>query len=248
MADKPDNKNPRQIVQEELEKLMHEGKKELAHEAKKQIPHEEQKQLGIEKLLELKAESRKDVGNRKGEKQIPHQVQKQLGAEKPLVLKEESRKDLESDLIRLQAEFENYRKRAEKELAERTEMGKMEFAKSQIQFLDEFGNALNHLEGEAKKYSGDVSPEISHFFRENVKGIEMLLENFKKSLSFHGVREMECMNQKYDPYLHDVMLQQESDKPEGTVIAVVRKGYHFKESVLRHAQVIVAKKVEKKGE
>ncbi len=212
MADKPNNKNPKQIVQEELEKLMHEGKKELAHEVKKEIPHEEQRQLGVEK---------------------------------PLMLKEESRKNLESDLIRLQAEFENYRKRTEKELAERTEMGKMEFAKSQIQFLDEFGNALNHLEGEAKKYSGGVSPEISYFFRENVKGIEMLLENFKKSLSFQGVREMECMNQKYDPYLHDVMLQQGSDKPEGTVIAVVRKGYHFKESVLRHAQVIVAKKKEK---
>lgn len=163
-------------------------------------------------------------------KKIAQEAHKEIAHEKVLELKEENRKDLEDDLVRLQAEFENYRKRAAKEMQERAELGKMEFAKSQVEFLDEFENALHHLDGEAKK------------------GVLMLLANFKKSLSAHGVREMECMGQKYDPYKHDVLMQQESEKEEGTIVAVAKKGYFFKDKVLRHAQVVIAKKIEKKGE
>ncbi len=192
-----------------------------AEDAKKIVQGEIAKLRGGERKPELAHEQQKEISS--GKKQA------QLGAERPPMLKEESKKDLESDLIRLQAEFENYRKRTQKEMEERMDLGKMEFAKSQISFLDEFEAALPHFKGEEKK------------------GMEMLYSNFKKSLSTHGVREMECMGQKYDPYKHDVVLQQESEKPEGTIIAVARKGYFFKDRIVRHAQVVVAKK-EKQAE
>lgn len=175
---------------------------------------DELKKIVFEELGKLQHEEKKGLA---------HEQQKELAQEKIPLLKEESRKDLEGDLIRLQAEFDNYRKRTAKEMDMRTELGKMEFAKSQISFMDEFETALSHFKGEERK------------------GMEMLLSNFKKSLSMHGVREMECMGQKYDPYMHDVLMQQESDKPEGTIITIARKGYFFKDKVLRHAQVIVAK-------
>ncbi len=180
-------------------KLSREDAKKLVHEETKELMHEEKKE-------------------------IPHEQHKEISHDKTLELKPESRKDLESDLIRLQAEFENYKKRSEKEKSEMLEMGKMEFGKSQISVLDEFENAIAHLKGEEQK------------------GIQMLLSNFRKSLSLHGVKEMECIGHKYDPYKHDVLMQQESDKPEGTIVSVVRKGYMFKDKVLRHAQVIIAKK------
>ncbi|VVB98428.1 Protein GrpE [uncultured archaeon] len=189
---------------------------------------DEKKEFQKKDLKELVHEELKKLGQEQEKKEIPHEERKEIAQEKHPALKEESKKDLESDLIRLQAEFENYRKRTQKELGERAELGKMEFAQSQISFLDEFENAVSHFKGEEKK------------------GMEMLLSNFKKSLSAHGVREMESMGKKFDPYLHDVIAQQESEKPEGTIVAVARKGYYFKEKVLRHAQVIVAKKIEKK--
>ncbi len=160
--------------------------------------------------------------------EIEHKSKKEIAHKIPIQIKEESKQDLENDIVRLQAEFENYRKRTIKEMEMRAEFGKMEFAKSQIQFLDEFENALAHFEGEAKK------------------GICMLMDNFKKSLTSHGVREMKCIGQKYDPYMHEALIQQDSEKPEGTIISVVRKGYLFKDKILRHAQVIIAKKTEQK--
>ncbi|MEW6528516.1 MAG: nucleotide exchange factor GrpE [Candidatus Micrarchaeota archaeon] len=150
---------------------------------------------------------------------IEHKQQKEIAAE--------SKESLEQNLIRLQAEFENYRKRTVKELEIRADIGKMEFAKSQIQFFDELENALLHTDGEAKK------------------GISMLIGNFKKSLALHDVREMDCIGQKSDPYMHDIVSQQDSEKPEGTIIEVVRKGYFYKDKILRHAQVIISKKLEK---
>lgn len=172
-----------------------------------------------------------------GEKELTHEELKELAGkikdlelntEKKPELPEESGKELEQDLVRLQAEFENYRKRTSKELQERGALGKMEFANSILPFIDEFETALGHLQGESKK------------------GMQMVLENGKKLLQAQGVREMKCENERYDPYKHEVILQQESEKPEGTIIAIARKGYFFKEKVLRHAQVIVSKKPETK--
>ncbi len=194
------------------------AEKEMAHGGRERTAHMKTSESGIGK-----AKVQEPGGEGKP-------LRLEAGIAKIPELKEESRTDLENDLVRLQAEFENYRKRSEREMAERMEMGKMEFAKSQISFLDEFENALAHLNGEAKR------------------GMEMLLSNFKKSLEVHGVREMECMGRKFDPYLHDVLMKQESGKSEGTVVAVARKGYMFRDKILRHAQVIIAAKKEEKNE
>ncbi|MBU0585934.1 nucleotide exchange factor GrpE [Candidatus Micrarchaeota archaeon] len=182
-------------------------RKKITHEDKKEIPHKENKEIETEVL-------------------------KEIAYDEPLELKEESRKNLESDLIRLQAEFENFRKRCEKEMKESNEKGKMQFASSLLSFMDEFENALIHLKGE------------------DLKGMQMLFGNFRKIMNETGVREMECIGEKLDPYQHDVLMQEESEKPAGTIVKVLRKGYYFKDKVLRHAQVAIAKEKNntKKGE
>lgn len=125
---------------------------------------------------------------------------------------------------RLQAEFENYKKLVASEYSERMDFGKMEFAKEILPFADEFENALQHVRGEERK------------------GIEMIFMTFVKSLNQLGIRQMECNGKKFDPYLHDAIKQEESDKEDGTIIAVLRKGYYYKDKVLRHAAVFVSKK------
>lgn len=182
------------------------------------------------------------------------------------LLAEAKSKELEDTLKRLQAEFENYQKRAAKEYAERMDMGKMEFAKSMLHFADEFENALAHLKGEEKKDEADrrdtsaSSQGISHSvvnsqigssqravehstqFENERKGIEMIYNAFKKALSDHGIRQMECAGKKFDPYYHDVVKQEESEKDDGMILSEVKKGYFFREKVLRHAVVVVSKK------
>jgi molecular chaperone GrpE len=130
-------------------------------------------------------------------------------------------------LKRLQAEFENYQKRTAKEYLERMDLGKMELAKSMLNVADEFEHALNHLKGEEKK------------------GMEMIFHSFMKSLVQQGIRPMECIGKKYDPYNHDVINQQVSDKEDGIILAEAKKGYYYKDKVLRHAEVVISKKKDK---
>lgn len=182
-------------------------------------------------------EELKEVAGEK-EKEIPAEEKKEIEHKEPLELKEESRKDLEQDLVRLQAEFENFRKRCEKEMRESRELGKMELAAAQLTFLDEFENAIEHTK-KAKLETGN---------RELATGLEMLFTNYKKIIENAGVREMKCAGEKYDPYKHDVFMQEESEKAPGTITKVLRKGYMFKDNVLRHAQVAIAKAKEDKKE
>ena len=186
-------------------------KKDTAREAGKDAPIEKKdfKKLVSDELAEIMGDKKLEIGS--GEKKL---------------LKEEGRENLEGDLLRLQAEFENFKKRCEKETRESREYGKMEIVIAQLSFIDEFETSLSHLKG------GELA------------GMKMVFENFKKILHSHGLREMECLGKKYDPYKHEAILMQESEKEPGTILEVARKGYMFKESVVRHAQVIVAKKKE----
>lgn len=163
-----------------------------------------------------KPEVPKQLGEPEREKQISHEEHK--------LLTEAKAKELEETVMRLQAEFENYQKRSRKEYEERFDLGKMDFAKSMVDFADEFENALKHMKSDERK------------------GVEMIHASFLKSLSSHGIRTMDCIGQKFDPYLHDVLSALPSDKPEGTILETVKKGYYFKDRVLRHAAVVVAKK------
>lgn len=141
-----------------------------------------------------------------------------------LKITEAKANDLEDMLKRVQAEFENYQKRTQKDYSERFDLGKMDFAKSMLLFADEFENALKHIKGEERK------------------GVEMIFISFKKTLENQGIRPMESLGKRFDPYLHDVVKQEESEKDDGIIIAELAKGYYFKDKVLRHASVIISKK------
>ncbi len=75
---------------------------------------------------------------------------------------------------------------------------------------------------------------------EHAKGIGLVYTNFVKALKSAGLKEIE-VDGAFDPYKHEIMVAQESDKKEGTILEVIRKGYMFNEIVIRPAAVIVAK-------
>jgi len=139
-------------------------------------------------------------------------------------LKEDQIKDLTETLQRLQAEFENYKKRIEKEKAEFTDFCKAELIKKLLPIIDNFELALKNEADEEFK-----------------KGVELIYAQLFEVLENEGLKPIDCSNKKFDPYCHEALIQEESDKESGTVIEELQKGYLLKDKVIRHAKVKVAK-------
>ncbi len=145
--------------------------------------------------------------------------------------------EVKDRLLRLAAEFDNYKKRTAKEIDGAKGIGKAELIRSLLPMLDEFELAFLALNGSEDKNS--------------IKGMELVFSNALGTLKSSGLREIEAKG-RYDPYKHEIILTKESSEPEGTIIEVVRKGYAFNDILLRPSAVIVSKgnvsKKEKNGE
>lgn len=137
--------------------------------------------------------------------------------------------ELTETLQRIQAEFENYKKRVDKETASFKEYAKAEFMKELLPILDSFELAIQNKE---KK-------------EDFIKGVELIYAQLFSLLEKEGLRKIEALGKKFDPYRHDVLLSEKTDKEEDIVLEELQKGYMFKDKVLRHTKVKVSKKPEK---
>ena len=137
--------------------------------------------------------------------------------------------ELTETLQRLQAEFENYRKRTEKEKAEFVKYAKAELMQSLLPTIDTFEIALKSTKDNEKF----------------AKGMEMVYAQLVSTLQSEGLKPIECVGKKFDPYLHEVMLKEKSDKDDGFVLEELQKGYMLNDRVLRHSKVKISEKSEK---
>ena len=133
--------------------------------------------------------------------------------------------DLKDKLLRQMAEFDNYKKRTVKEKDELYTYAKVNCVETILGVIDNFERALQ--------------TECSD---ENFKkGVEMIFNQFKDTLTKLGDEEIEAMNQPFDPQLHNAVNQVQDDNfGENTVCQVFQKGYKIGEKVIRHAMVVVA--------
>ncbi|WP_426300184.1 nucleotide exchange factor GrpE [Arthrobacter sp. R-11] len=130
--------------------------------------------------------------------------------------------ELRNDLLRLQAEYVNYRKRVERDRAVAGEMAVIGVLNSLLPVLDDIDAARQH---------GDL--EDGPF-----AAIAAKLEN---SLKTYGLERIDATGVEFDPTIHEALIQQPGQDVEvDTVSQVLRSGYRSKERVLRAAQVIVA--------
>jgi len=143
---------------------------------------------------------------------------------------------LNERMLRIAAEYENFRKRTLKEKEELALNAKAQMLLKIIPMYEEVEMAAKASE---KEKENSVST-----------GVKMLAAKFGKMLSDEGVTRMQVLGKKFDPYLHDVVSHVESDKPLGEIVQIVQNGYNLNGKVLRHAVVIVSngKKAEKKNE
>ena len=133
--------------------------------------------------------------------------------------------DSKEQILRLIAEFDNYKKRAKKDIDNAKIIGKAELIKNLLPVIDEFDLALMSLSQMQNKIV--------------VKGIELLYSNFIGQLRKEGLEETDS-DGVFDPYKHEIMISKQSPKPYGTIIEVVKKGYMFNGIMLRPASVIIS--------
>jgi len=134
-------------------------------------------------------------------------------------------KDLTNTLQRLQAEFDNYRKRNEKERAEQAQFAHKQLIIQLLPTLDNFELALKN------------SPKEN----EHIKGFELIYAQLYELLEQAGVARIETLGKKFNPATMEALLQEASDKEKGTVLEELQKGYTLHGSLLRHAKVTIAK-------
>lgn len=149
--------------------------------------------------------------------------------EKPSV--EEELSELREKYLRLYAEFENYKKRVQKEKEELIKYGNESL-------LYELLNVLDNLEMALKHSGENVSEGL-------VKGVEMTLREFQRITEKFGLIPIVALGRPFDPSLHHAMSQVERDDVEDkTVVEEFRKGYMYGDKVLRASLVAVSKKSE----
>jgi len=153
-------------------------------------------------------------------------------------LKEDGRqlKDLEektekylNSLIRVQADFENYKKANYRENERYRLRVKEEMLKKLIKHYEDLHRALKVLDSLKKGESVK-------------KGFTMIVENFEKFLEDEGVKPMHSEGEKFDPYKHECLLVEENETlPENTILEEIDKGYYLNNKVLKPAGVKISK-------
>ena len=146
-----------------------------------------------------------------------------------LVEEKKKTNELSDQLLRLKAEFENFRKRNEKEKHALIAWGKEDILLKQLDLLFVIEQACKSVDG-----ASDL---------ESIKtGLKLILSEFQKMLKVEGVKTIDALGKQFDLNLHDAVEQIEDNKAkDGSIVEVLQDGYKIGEKVIKHAKVKVAK-------
>ena len=141
-------------------------------------------------------------------------------------LKEDLRRGQEN-YVRAMADFDNYRKRVERERAAAARAGKTDVIRPLLDVIDNFERALQHMEG--------APPSV-------IRGVEATYRQLLKILDAQGILSFDSIGERFDPAIHEATGAIDTDGyPPDTVVEEIRRGYRWGKEVFRPAQVIVAK-------
>ncbi len=145
-------------------------------------------------------------------------------------------KELEDKVARNLAEMENQRRRFEKERDEAFEYGGFSFAKEALNLVDNLERAKISLENDEEIKNSPLKKKI-------LNHMEIIYNDTLSILKKNNIQQIETINKKMDPNIHQAMMEIEDDsKPQGTIVQEIQKGYLMKERLLRPSLVGVSKK------
>jgi molecular chaperone GrpE len=222
MAENENTKTPEEMKEEEI--LKEEAPAE--EEAVEETPEETEEAAAGEQESEEKAPE-EETEEEKGSEGFKGFFKKKGDKEKA-ALKEQVAA-LEDRVRRQMAEFDNYRKRTDKEKESMFSMGERSVIEKMLPILDNFERGLAAVPEEEK--GGSFAD-----------GMDKILKQFVKQLEDLGVKPIEAVGKEFDPAYHNAVMQEESEEyEEGVVVQEFQKGYMYKDTVLRHSMVTVAK-------
>jgi len=132
--------------------------------------------------------------------------------------------EYEKDLKRIQAEFENFQKRTEKEKNELLKYASHKLIIKLINLKEDFDRALENSENR----------------EELIEGLKLIKKEFEKILEEEEVKYIEVMNKKYDPFVHEVIQKIISDEEENTIVEEIQKGYYYKDKIIKNPKVKIS--------
>lgn len=142
---------------------------------------------------------------------------------------EAEKEQLQDKLLRKIAEFDNYKKRTEREFFERIQNANENLIVHLLPLLDDLERFLHHAVQSAEEDT-------------LVAAIDLIYKKFMAILEKNGLKPLVAVGEDFDPEKHDALLQQESDRyASGKIMEEHVKGYELNGKIIRHAQVIVSK-------
>ena len=166
----------------------------------------------------------------------PSSTEKEKREQTSLETKAKDAAERHDQLLRLGAEFENYKKRMQKEKSDAMKFGNESLLKAVLPILDNLERTIDH--GKKMNENGPL-----------LQGVEIIVRQFLTILERFGVKPVAAMGESFDLEKHEAVAQAESDQEPDRVISELEKGYLFHERLLRPAKVLVSKAMpEKKTE
>lgn len=192
-------------------------------EACQDVPEEDETEESTGGGSEGDAQAADETGDEAADTEEPEDSEEEREEKKDK--KSEQIEELTDRLQRNMAEFDNYRKRTEKEKASMYIIGAKEVIEKILPVVDNFERGLASAE------EGDAFAE----------GMQMVYKQLMTTLTEMGVQPIEAVGQEFDPNLHNaVMHVEDPEAGENTVVEELQKGYTYKDFVVRHSMVKVA--------
>lgn len=207
------NNNKEEILEEVLEDLEKTSQTETTADETEEQEKKEDTDETSEDIENKKEDSKKGIFNKKKEKKDK---------------KDEQIEELTDKVKRQMAEFENFRKRTEKEKSQMYDMGVKSIIERILPVIDNFERGLAAVPQEEKENAF-------------VDGMDKVYKQMLSSLTEAGVEPIEAVGQEFDPNFHNAVMHIEDEElGENTIAEEFQKGYKYHETVIRHSMVKVA--------
>ena len=150
-------------------------------------------------------------------------------AEKDFAQLEDENKACQDQLLRLAADFENYKKRMIRDRQSYLKYAEENILKDLLPSIDNLERAV-------------AQDEATQSLQTLLEGVELTLKGLQATVSKYGLEPIESVGEPFDPNLHEALVMEASDEvPAQSVLREFEKGYHYKDRLLRAAKVVVSK-------
>lgn len=215
--------NKKDVMDEELKK-----ENEAAEAESKAVENMQEQEAQNEEETKEAAEGNEAEDSEEKDSEEKNSKDKGLfGKKKKKDKKDEQIEDLNDRLRRQMAEFDNFRKRSEKEKSQMFDMGARSIIEKVLPVVDNFERGLAAVPEEQKDDAF-------------VTGMDKIYKQLMTELDAIGVKPIEALGQEFNPDLHNAVMQVESEEYDpGVVAQELQKGYTYKDTVVRHSMVAV---------